>query len=77
MSTRLFRTFKSGDLVTKSGQYAALHSTPHVLMERALYLEGSQFQGCRMCPWGVWYRLEAPCVPIASTVLAMKRLAAC
>lgn len=54
MSMRLFRTFKSGDLVTKSGQYAALHSTPHALMERALYVEGSRFEECRMCPSGFW-----------------------
>jgi hypothetical protein len=77
MSKRFFRTFKSGDLVTKSGQYAGLHSTPHVLLEHALYVEGSRFQGCKMCPLGVWYRLEGECSSIVSAVVAARGLAAC
>jgi len=51
--------FRSGDLVTESGLYAVLHSTPHALIQHAIHIEGTRFQGCKMCPMGVWYRLEA------------------
>jgi hypothetical protein len=56
---RLFNTFKAGDVAPTSGVYATLHSTPHKLVERAAYVEGDKFRGCRICPMGVWYRLEA------------------
>ena len=55
---RVFNTFKSGDLVPTSGSYAALHSTPHRLVERELHIEGDKFEECRLCPLGVLYRLE-------------------
>ena len=64
---RLFKTFKAGDLVPTSGMYAALHSTPHTLIEHAIYVEGGTFRRCRMCPLGVLYRLEKPCVPMSAT----------
>jgi hypothetical protein len=57
---KAFRLFCSGDLVTESGLYAVLHSTPHSLIEHAIHIEGTRFHECRMCPLGVWYRLEAP-----------------
>jgi hypothetical protein len=57
---KTLRLFRSGDLVTQSGVYAVLHSTPHSLIEHAMHIEGTRFHECRMCPLGVWYRLEAP-----------------
>lgn len=44
--------------MTESGLYAVLHSTPHALIQHAIHIEGTRFQGCKMCPMGVWYRLE-------------------
>jgi hypothetical protein len=64
----IFNTFKGGDLVPQSGTYTALHSTPHRLLWRVLYVEGHRFQGCKLCPLGVLYRLEGPCVPTSSSV---------
>jgi hypothetical protein len=66
----LFNTFNTGDLVRTSGVYAALHSTPHALIERAIYVEGSRFRRCRLCPLGVLYRLEEPGAMSSSTHLA-------
>jgi len=43
----VFNVFKDGDLVTSSGVYSALHSTPHKLVERATYVEGDRFESCR------------------------------
>lgn len=57
------KTFKDGQVVETSGRYAALHSTPHKLVERATYVEGDRFHRCPMCPLGVIYRLEQPTVP--------------
>ena len=54
----MFNTFKSGDVVPTSGSYAALHSTPHRLVEREIHVEGERFEPCRLCPLGVIYRLE-------------------
>ena len=65
----LFNTFKTGDVVPTSGQYAALHSTPHTLIEREIYAEGARFRRCRLCPLGVVYRLEQPGVPSSSLKL--------
>lgn len=74
----LLNTFKGGDFVPTSGLYAALHSTPHKLVEREMYVEGDRFQRCRLCPLGVLYRLEEPCVPVSSsTNLIKEELAAC
>jgi hypothetical protein len=56
----VFRLFRSGDLVTASGTYAVLHSTPHSLIQHATHIEGTRFHECRLCPMGVWYRLETP-----------------
>jgi hypothetical protein len=53
-----FNTYRSGDIVPASGSYAALHSTPHKLLERSVHIEGDRFEPCRMCPLGVLYRLE-------------------
>ena len=60
---RRFNTFKDGDIVPASGVYAALHSTPHRLVERVAHLEGDRFQSCCLCPSGVLYRLEEQGVP--------------
>ena len=57
--------FKDGDLVTTSGVYSALHSTPHKLVERVTYVEGDRFESCRLCPFGVIYRLDEPLISIA------------
>ncbi len=66
----LFKTFKGGDVVPESGVYKALHSTPHRLPWRVIYLEGDHFQRCKLCPLGVLYRLEVPCVPHTQVVTA-------
>jgi len=71
----LLKTFKGGDLVPTSGLYAAIHSTPHKLIERKVYLRGSKFQRCRICPLGVLYRLEEPTVPISCAMLMQDGLA--
>jgi hypothetical protein len=63
----LKKTYKSGDVAPTSGLYTALHSTPHRLISRDLYVEGHRFQRCRLCPLGVLYRLEGPCVPTSSS----------
>lgn len=73
----MLNTFKTGDEVPQSGVYAILHSTPHMLIGRQMCVAGSRFRGCRMCPFGVLYRLEEPCVPTAFPVLAGPGLAAC
>ena len=55
-----FNTFMSGDVVPLSGSYAALHSTPHKLLERGVNVEGEKFEPCKLCPLGVLYRMEQP-----------------
>jgi hypothetical protein len=61
----VLNVFKDGDLVTASGVYSALHSTPHKLVERATYIEGDRFESCHLCPLGVIYRLDEPLISIA------------
>jgi hypothetical protein len=63
----LFNMFRAGDPVPTSGVYAALHSTPHKLVERVFYVEGGRFRRCKLCPLGVMYRLDQPGVPISSS----------
>ena len=58
-----FKTYRDGQVVMTSGRYAALHSTPHKLIERSTYVEGDRFHRCPVCPLGVIYRLEQPVVP--------------
>jgi hypothetical protein len=55
---RMFKTYRSGEVVPTSGSYAALHSTPHRLVERDVHIEGDRFEDCKLCPLGVLYRLE-------------------
>lgn len=69
MAVGFRNTFRSGDSVPTSGQYAALHSTPHASIEKSLCIEGSRFDDCAMCPQGVLYRLEAPCAPIQPSLV--------
>jgi hypothetical protein len=57
------RIFKPGDLVPVSGVYAALHSTPHSLNVQQELFGGGRFPGCRICPLGVWYRLQNQAIP--------------
>jgi hypothetical protein len=59
------KVLKSGEKVPASGIYRALHSTPHVVEQREMYLEGSSLPDCHICPGGVLYRLDSPCVPLA------------
>lgn len=54
------RLYRSGELVTKSGVYAVLHSTPHSMIQHVAHVEGTHFKQCKLCPLGVWYRLDAP-----------------
>ena len=71
----LFHICKAGDLVRTSGVYAVLHSTPHKLVERVIYVEGERFRRCGLCPLGVLYRLDEPGVPMTSnTNLAKEEL---
>ena len=67
----VFNVFKNGELVTASGVYSALHSTPHKLVEHATYVEGDLFESCRLCPLGVIYRLDEPLSSIAPKSLSI------
>ena len=73
---RVLKIFRSGDLVTESGMYAVLHSTPHALIQHAIHIEGTRFNGCKMCPMGVWYRLEASHFRWSELILPSTNLAA-
>lgn len=73
----LLKMHKSGDRVPESGVYAVLHSTPHMLIEHQVNFEGGRFGECRMCPLGVLYRLEKPCVPTVYPDLTTRGLRAC
>jgi hypothetical protein len=55
---KIFNTYVSGDFAPTSGAYVALHSTPHRLVHREVYVEGDRFDSCKLCPLGVIYRLE-------------------
>jgi hypothetical protein len=57
------KIFRDGDFVLASGRYRVFHSTPHTWLERDFCLGGDRFPGCRLCPFGVLYRLEARFVP--------------
>ncbi|MGA3197422.1 MAG: hypothetical protein ABSD39_20695 [Terriglobales bacterium] len=70
-------TFKSGDRVPDSGVYTVLHSTPHKLLDRQIFVEGARFRGCRICPLGVLYRLEEPCVPKVFPLMATQGWVIC
>ena len=70
-------TFKSGDLVPDSGVYAVLHSTPHRLIDRQIFVQGARFHSCRICPLGVLYRLVEPCVPTIFPVVSVPQPVAC
>lgn len=54
---------KAGDIAPETGFYVALHSTPHVWVQRSMYLEGSRLEKCSLCPLGVWYRLDETSLP--------------
>ena len=59
------KVLKSGEKVPTSGIYRVLHSTPHLADQREMYFEGSRLPDCELCPGGVLFRLESPCVPLA------------
>jgi hypothetical protein len=67
MANVLSRILRSGDPVPKTGVYQALHSTPHALIQHEIHFEGGQFRGCRLCPFGVLYRLDSQCVSKSPT----------
>jgi hypothetical protein len=72
------KVHKSGDVVPQSGIYVVLHSTPHMLIDHQIYIEGSRFRGCRTCPLGVLYRLEEQCIPTpCPNLTAAQGLGAC
>jgi len=71
------KVLKSGEKVPASGIYRVLHSLPHAGEQRELYFEGSSFPECQICPAGVLYRLESPCVPMAVPATAELAIAAC
>jgi|HubBroStandDraft_1064217.scaffolds.fasta_scaffold72456_2 hypothetical protein len=73
---RLFSTLKTGDVVPASGVYRALHSTPHTLIQHEVCFEENRFKGCRMCPLGVFYRLESRSIPEPLTATRHERLLA-
>ena len=64
------RVLEPGQKVPSSGIYRVLHSAPHASEQRELYFEGSRFPECQVCPTGVLYRLESPCVPGAVPAMA-------
>jgi hypothetical protein len=76
LAMRWPNTFKSGDVVPTSGVYKVLHSTPHMLIEHEMCLEGSKFRSCKVCPLGLIYRLHEPGVPTAFPILSEGNLAA-
>jgi len=71
------KALKSGEKVPASGTYRVLHSVPHVTEQRELYFEGSRFPECQICPAGVLYRLESPCVPMGVPAMPELARAAC
>jgi hypothetical protein len=71
------KALKSGEKVPASGIYRVLHSMPHAAEQREMYFEGSRFAECVICPGGVLYRLESPCVPIAIPAITELATAAC
>jgi hypothetical protein len=71
------KVHKSGDKIQETGVYSVLHSTPHMLIDHQICFEGRRFHGCRLCPLGVLYRLERPCVPSARPELCAPGLRAC
>lgn len=73
----LLKMHDSGDLAPRSGIYAVSHSTPHMLIDHQIYIEGARFRGCRMCPLGVLYRLEEQCVPTSTPNVTAQGLGAC
>ena len=62
---RSMKVLKSGEKVPASGIYRVVHSTPHLADQRDMYFEGSRLPDCELCPGGVLFRLESPCVPLA------------
>ena len=74
---RLLQMHRSGERVPKTGVYVVLHSTPHMLIEHEICFEGEQFGACRLCPLGVLYRAEKPCVPITYADLSAPGLRTC
>ncbi len=64
LEARTMKALKSGEKVPSSGIYRVLHPIPHIPEERELYFEGSRFPECDVCPAGVFFRLESPCVPM-------------
>ena len=71
------KALKSGEKVPASGIYRVLHSLPHIAEEREMYIEGSRFPECDVCPAGVLYRLESPCVPVFMPSVAELATAVC
>jgi hypothetical protein len=67
--------FRSGELVVESGVYAVLHSTPHALIQHVAHTEGDHFEECKMCPLGVWYRLEVSNVRTSERMFPQVRIA--
>ena len=60
---RASRFYRSGEMVPESGVYAVLHSTPHALIQHVTHIAGTRFHECKLCPLGVWFRLELTYVP--------------
>ena len=77
MEVQSMKSLKSGEKVPTSGIYRAVHPTPHSAVQREMYFEGSRFPECQVCPAGVLYQLESPCVPIAMPVVAELATAFC
>ena len=71
------KALESGEKVPASGIYRILHSLPHSAEQREMYFEGSRFPECKVCPAGVFYRSESPCVPIFKPAVAGLATAVC
>jgi hypothetical protein len=76
---KMFQTYTSGDSVPTSGSYVVLHSTPHRMVQRAIYVEGEKFEPCKLCPLGVLYRLDQSVVqrPLFASISAEMSGVAC
>lgn len=71
------KMFKCGDRVPTSGVYQVFHSSPHSMVGREIYFEGSRFPECGSCSGRALYQLESPCAPIQASMPALLAITAC
>ena len=42
-----------------------MRNPPDALIQHVTHVEGTHFNECRLCPLGVWYRLNVPSVRVS------------